>query len=90
MPELGEGHIYLHATCYRLALTSCLFRLPCAALPGQKGSGADHADLVRRPEPLPADCLPGNQQPHPADGRRPHRGLVEVRKGWEEHEGMKR
>uniref|UniRef100_A0A3B3Z0Q0 Cell cycle control protein n=1 Tax=Poecilia mexicana TaxID=48701 RepID=A0A3B3Z0Q0_9TELE len=58
-------------------------------LPGQEGSGADHADLVRRPEPFPADCLPGNQQPDPAGGRRPHRGLVEVRKGWEEHEGMK-
>lgn len=70
-------------------LTSCSSRLSCSVLPGQKGSGADHADLVRRSEPLPAHRLPGDQRPDPADSRRPHRGLVEVREGREEHGGVK-
>lgn len=73
-----------------LALTSCSFRLSRAVFSRQKGSGADNGDLVWRSEPFPAYCLPHNQQPDPPDSCRPHGGLVEVWKRWEEHEGVKK
>lgn len=73
-----------------VSLDLCLSRLPRAGLPRQKGSVADHADLVRRSEPLPALCLPRNRQRRPAAGRRSHCRLVEVWEEWEEHEGMRK
>ena len=71
------------------SLDLCPSRFPCAVLPRQKGSGADHTDLVRRSEPFPSHCLPSNQQPAPTDSRHPHHGLVEVWKGWTEYGGVK-
>lgn len=70
------------------SLDLCLSRLPCAVLPRQKGSGADHIDLVWRSEPFPARCLLSNQQPDPTDICHPHGGLVEVWEEWEEHGGI--
>lgn len=66
-----------------------LSRLPRAVLPWQKGSGADHADLVRGSEPLPAGGLPRDQLPDPAGGRRPHGGVVQVWEDREEDAGLK-
>lgn len=89
--RLHAGYFPLSSSLWSpiFSLDLCPSRLPCAVLPRQKGSGADHADLVWRSEPFPACCLPGNQQPDPTDSRHPHGGLVEVWEGWEEHGGMK-
>lgn len=67
-----------------------ILQLSRAVFSRQKGSGADNRDLVWRSELFPAYCLPRNQQPDPPDSHRPHGGLVEVWKRWEEHEGVKR
>lgn len=72
-----------------VSLDLCLSRLPCTGLPRQKGSGADHADLVRRSKLLPAHRVPRDRQRRPADGRRSHRHLVEVWEEWEEHGRVK-
>lgn len=88
-----SGRLVFHRAplwCRFVSLDLCPSRLPRAALPRQKGSGADHADLVRRSEPLPALRLPRNRQRRPAGGRRSHCHLVEVWEEWEEHGGMRR
>lgn len=71
------------------SLDICLSRLPCAVLPRQKGSGADHADLVWRSEPFPAHCLPRNQLPDPIDSHHSHCGMVEVWEKWKKIGRMK-
>ena len=64
-------------------------RLPHTVLPGQEGGGAHHGQLVRRAQPLPAHCLPGDGGARAAGRRGAHRGLVEVWQEREEHGGVR-
>lgn len=83
------GQVTASVTIGILRLDLCFSRLPCAVLPRQKGSGADHTDLVWRSEPFPAHCLPSNQWPNPHGSCHAHSVLVEVWKEWKQYDGMK-
>lgn len=63
-------------------------RLPCSVLPGQEGNRADHVDLVRRSQPLPAHRVPGERR---SDLHRGHRSDGGVHQGGprrQEHGGV--
>lgn len=65
-----------------------LARLPSGVLPGQKGSGPVHSQLVWGSEQLPAHSLPGHRLSHPAPRCHPPYHLVAVWYEQTEHEGV--